>query len=186
MSKKILAQLQELKQDIEVKLDSSIIYAFSPSASVEELENGNYLITITDKNGTTTAQIPVVSKENIDYIINQYFQQNPIIQQYIHLHNISNQAHNDIRTLIQNAINQIPTKISDLQNDVNYILNFKDLIKKYPSYYNFPNIPPDDEKDMIFLDESTGDMFVFGLNDTLTYTSIGLSNQDSIYGGNSI
>ena len=92
----------------------------------------------------------------------------------------------NIRTLIQNAINQIPTKISDLQNDVNYILNFKDLIKKYPSYYNFPNIPPDDEKDMIFLDESTGDMFVFGLNNTLTYTSIGLSNQDSIYGGNSI
>ena len=72
MSKKILAQLQELKQDIEVRLDSSIIYAFSPFASVEELENGNYLITITDKNGTTTAQIPVVSKENIDYIINQY------------------------------------------------------------------------------------------------------------------
>lgn len=36
---------------------SGIIYAYSPSAKIERLDNGNYLITITDKDGTTTAEI---------------------------------------------------------------------------------------------------------------------------------
>lgn len=36
---------------------SGIIYAYSPTAKIELLPNGNYLITITDKNGTTTAEI---------------------------------------------------------------------------------------------------------------------------------
>jgi len=39
---------------------------------------------------------------------------------------------------------------------------------------------------MIFLDKETGDMYIFGLNNSLTYSSIGLANQDYICGGDSI
>ena len=39
---------------------------------------------------------------------------------------------------------------------------------------------------MIFLDKSTGDMYVFGLNNSLTYSSIGMASNDVVYGGNSI
>jgi hypothetical protein len=38
---------------------------------------------------------------------------------------------------------------------------------------------------MIFVDSSTGDMYVFGLGGTAAYTSIGVSDQDTIYGGSS-
>lgn len=185
MAVNINAEINVLDQDIEVDLMSSIIYAFSPIAKVQLLTSGSYLITITDKNGTTTAEIPVVSKENIDNIITQYFEQNPIIQEYIQEHNISDTAHEDIRLLIQNALDSIPSKVSQLQNDSNYIKNFKELIREYDSYYDFPNIPDEKDKNMVFLDKSTGDMFVFGLNNTLAYTAIGISSQDYIYGGNS-
>ena len=186
LTQNIQAELKPLTQDIEVELSSSIIYAFSPTATIQELQNGNYLITITDKNGTTTGEIPVVTKENIDKIITQYFNENPIIQEYIQEHNLSNTAHQDIRRLIQEAIATIPTKTSELENDSNYITNFKDLIVEYDDYYSFPNIPKDEEKDMIFLDKETGDMYIFGLNNSLTYSSIGLANQDYICGGDSI
>lgn len=179
-------EVNTLLQDIEVDLSSSIIYAFSPAAKVERMQDGdNYLITITDKNGTTTAIVPVIDDENIDRVINQYFQEHPIIQQLIQQHNISAQAHQDIRNLITQAIGMIPTKVSQLRNDKKYISNFKELLVIYPSYWEFPNIPPETERNMIFLDSSTGDMFVFGLNNNLTYTSIGISNQDCIYGGDS-
>ena len=181
----INAEVNVLDQDIEVGLASSIIYAFSPIAKVQLLQNGNYRIIITDKNGTTTAEIPIVSKQNIDLIITQYFQENPILQQYIAQHNISQQAHQDIRILIQNVLETIPTRISQLQNDSNYIKNFKELLIEYNTYWDFPNIPSENERDMIFLDKSTGDMYVFGLNNSLTYSSIGISNQDYIYGGDS-
>lgn len=179
-------EVNTLLQDIEVDLSSSIIYAFSPTAKVERMQDGdNYLITITDKNGTTTAIVPIIDDENIDRVINQYFQEHPIIQQLIQQHNISAQAHQDIRNLINQAIGMIPTKVSQLRNDKKYISNFKELLVIYPSYREFPNIPPETERNMIFLDKSTGDMFVFGLNNNLTYTSIGISNQDNIYGGDS-
>ena len=166
-------EVNTLLQDIEVDLSSSIIYAFSPTAKVERMQDGdNYLITITDKNGTTTAIVPVIDDENIDRVINQYFQEHPIIQQLIQQHNISAQAHQDIRNLITQAIGMIPTKVSQLRNDKKYISNFKELLVIYPSYWEFPNIPPETERNMIFLDSSTGDMFVFGLNNNLTYTSI--------------
>ena len=179
-------EIQSLTQDIEVNFASSIIYAFSPVATIEELQNGNYLITITDKNGTTTGEIPVVTKENIDKIITQYFHENPIIENYIQEHNIFNTAHQDIRQLIQQAIASIPTRVSELQNDSNYIKNFKDLLVEYESYYDFPNVPSEEERNMIFLDKSTKDMYVFGLNNSLTYSSIGIANQDYIYGGDSL
>lgn len=80
----IPVEVNTLLQDIEVDLSSSIIYAFSPTAKVEKLQDeGSYLITITDKNGTTTAIIPIVDDENIDRVVNQYFQEHPIIQQLI-------------------------------------------------------------------------------------------------------
>ena len=71
-------ELQSLTQDIEVNFVPSIIYAFSPFAKIEELQNGNYLITITDKNGTTTGEIPVVTQETIDNFIDYYMQSHSI------------------------------------------------------------------------------------------------------------
>lgn len=185
LTQNIKTQINVLDQDIEVDLKSSIIYAFSPVAKIQLLNNGYYKITITDKNGTTVGEIPTFSNDNIERIIAQYFQEHPATSQQVELHNQSNLAHQDIRNLIQNAINNIPIKISDLQNDVGYITNFKDMIIRYNTFYDFPNLPSAQERDMIFLDKSTGDMYLFGINDSLTYTSIGISSQDYIYGGDS-
>ena len=101
--KNIQAEITTLNQDIQVNFASGIIYAFSPTAKVE-YENNEYIITITDKNGTTSAIIPVISEENINFFIYKYFEDNPVIQQYIQQHNISNQAHADIRQLLQQVI----------------------------------------------------------------------------------
>lgn len=121
----IQAEVDVLDQDIEVDFSSSIIHAFSPTATIVQLSDGTgYLITITDKNGTTSAKIPVVTQENIDRIIANYFQTNPIIEQYIQQHNISNQAHADIRTLIQSQVERINTSISALE--VSKITYFSD------------------------------------------------------------
>ena len=74
LTRNIEAEINVLDQDIEVDFASSIIYAFSPIANVQQLANGNYLITITDKNGTTTAEINNVTQENINRFIEYYFQ----------------------------------------------------------------------------------------------------------------
>jgi len=95
------------------------------------------------------------------------------------------QSHPHIRNVLSEIINLIPTKISELDNDEKYIKNIHEMLVEYDSYYHFPNIPTEKEKKMIFLDKSTGDMYVFGLNNSLTYTSIGFSNQDLIDGGDS-
>lgn len=205
------AEVQSLTQDVEVGISSTLIYAFSPTAIIQQQPNGYYLITITDKNGTTTAEIPVISEQNIEKIISDYIASHPISDEVIEQHNTSTEAHEDIRKLIQDAINAIPSKTSDLENDSDFatqsdvkssaeealkeaknyvdksafINNFKDLLVYYDSAYEFPNIPSDEQKDMIFVDSSTGDIFVFGLNDTLVYTPIGLANNDTIYGGGS-
>lgn len=186
LTQDIPAQVAALTQDIQVELSSSIIYAFSPIAKVEQLSNGYFLITITDKNGTTTALVPNVSEETIADLIQNYFNNNPIIEQAIEQHNQSEQAHQYIQNLIYDAIERIPTKVSQLENDEHFLKTFKEQIVSYPSKYEFPNIPSDQQKDMIFLDASTGDMYVFGLNNTSAYTSIGLASQDTIYGGDSI
>lgn len=52
------ASLSSNQQSFNAEIASGIIYAISPTAKIEELPNGNYLITITDKNGTTVAEIP--------------------------------------------------------------------------------------------------------------------------------
>lgn len=184
----IQAEIQQLTQDIEVDFGSSILNVFSPTARVDELQNGNFLITITDKNGTTTAEVPSFSDQSLNSIISQYFQNNPIVENLIQAHNQSNVAHQDIRNLIASAIDNIhiPQNISELINDQRYIKNFKELLRPYNSYFEFPNIPPQSQRDMIFLDKSTNDMYVFGLNNSLTYTSIGMASNDIVYGGNSM
>lgn len=106
---------------LQAEIATSFIYAISPSAKVENLPNGRILITITDKEGTTTAQVPVISKEGIEDIINEYFQEHPIAEEYIQQHNESASAHQDIRQLIQQAINRIPIKTSQLENNSGFI-----------------------------------------------------------------
>ena len=186
LTNNLKAQMNILDQDIEVDLKSSIIYAFSPVAKIQLLNNGYYRITITDKNGTTTGEIPTFSNENIERIIAQYFQEHPAASSQIELHNQSNLAHQDIRNLILAAIAKIPTKLSDLENDIfneKYIKNFKQMLIPYNSRFEFPNIPSEDKRDMIFWDKSTNDLYLFGLDNSLTYTSIGLANSDTVFGG---
>lgn len=95
----INAEIATLNEGIQVDLSSWIIYAFSPIAKVELQENGSYLITITDKNGTTTAEVPIVSPETIGNIIAEYFQQNPIVENAIQQHNTSEFAHQNLRKI---------------------------------------------------------------------------------------
>lgn len=185
LTQNIQAELSENNQGIEVDLSMGIIYAFSPIANITLMSNGNYLITITDKLGTTTAEIPNFTDAEIDRAIENYLNTHSVIADLIEEHNLSEQAHQDIRNLIQQAINRIPTRLSQLINDQHFIKNIKDLIISYNSYLEFPNIPTQEERDMIFLDESTGDMYIFGMNDSLSYTAIGISNNDVINGGDS-
>lgn len=185
LTQNIQAELSENNQGIEVDLSMGIIYALSPIANITLMSNGNYLITITDKLGTTTAEIPNFTDAEIDRAIENYLNTHSVIANLIEEHNLSEQAHQDIRNLIQQAINRIPTRLSQLINDQHFIKNIKDLIISYNSYLEFPNIPTQEERDMIFLDESTGDMYIFGMNDSLSYTAIGISNNDVINGGDS-
>lgn len=175
------AQLAAVTHDIQVDLSSGFIYAFSPIAKVELNENNNFLITITDRDGTTTAEIPNFTDEKINEAIRIYLQSHPIIQQ----HDESHQAHAYIRGLIDEAIKKIPTKVSQLQNDKQYISNFKQLLVPYNSFLEFPNIPPETERDKVFLDKSTGDMYVFAVDGKFVYTPFGIANNDIIYGGDS-
>lgn len=57
VSQSLQASLSSNQHKINAQIASGIIYAISPTAKVEQLPNGNYLITITDKNGTTTAEV---------------------------------------------------------------------------------------------------------------------------------
>ena len=106
---------------IQAEIATSFIYAVSPSAKVENLPNGNVLITITDKEGTTAAQVPIINEESLENIINEYLQEHPAAQSYIQQHNESASAHQDIRQLIQQAINRIPTRTSQLENNNGFI-----------------------------------------------------------------
>lgn len=66
LNQDIPVEVRQLRQDLEVEFSSVIIQAFSPSVRVEEKEDGSgYIITITDKNGTTTAEIPIVTENAI-------------------------------------------------------------------------------------------------------------------------
>lgn len=181
----IESTIQKNNLDIEADLSQGIIFAFSPIANVTLMQNGNYLITITDRLGTTTAEVPNFTDEVIDRAVQEYIENHSYVQDLIQEHNLSQQAHQDIRDLIQQAIDRIPTRVSELENDQNYVKNAKELMVVYNSYFEFPNIPSEEERDMIFLDKSTGDMYVFGVNDSLAYSSVGIGNNDIINGGDS-
>ena len=62
VTQSLQASLSSNQHRINAEISSGIIYAISPTAKVEQLPNGNYLITITDKNGTTTAEIENVNE----------------------------------------------------------------------------------------------------------------------------
>lgn len=175
------AELEVLNQGLQVDLSSGIIYAFSPIAKIETIENGNFLITITDKEGTTVAEVPNLTDEKINQAIQMYIESHPIIQE----HDQDEMAHEYIRNLISDAIDQIPTRTSQLQNDSGYVSNFKQLMVFYNSFSEFPNIPPQEQRDMVFVDKSTGDMYVFGVNNSIVYSPFGIANNDTIYGGDS-
>lgn len=101
----INVEIDPLLQDIQVGVSSLLIHAFSPTAKVEKLPNGNYLITITDKNGTTTAQVPVVNQDTIDRYITYYFEHNPIIiQQLVKQAHDYQELYRQLKQLIQGAI----------------------------------------------------------------------------------
>lgn len=64
---------------------------------------------------------------------------------------------------------------------LNPVKSITDLFKYYPTIYDFPNIG---EKDFFYIDQSTGDIFLWGAAGAY-YTSVGVANRDTIYGGGS-
>jgi hypothetical protein len=64
---------------------------------------------------------------------------------------------------------------------LNPMNSLQDLYKHYPSKYEFPNIG---EPNYIYVDESNGDCFLFGVNGPV-YTSLGTASGDIICGGDS-
>ena len=58
-----------------------------------------------------------------------------------------------------------------------------DVVDIYKSYNSFDDFPAVGEEGFIYVDNSNGDVYLFGITGP-TYTSIGLSNHDTIYGGN--
>lgn len=143
--KNIDVELENLTQDIPVGMSCSVIYAFSPRAKVQLLPNDNYLITITDKYGTTTAEVTNVTEQNIERFINSYFQHSGILQEYIHEHNISDQAHADIRQLIQQVAQQA-TRVTASQINGNIIVDNQQV-----AVYRLPNSVLHDS-DVLILD----------------------------------
>ena len=61
VSQTLLASMSSITHSLNAEVSSSFIYAISPTARIDSLSNGNYLITITDKLGTTAAEIPGIS-----------------------------------------------------------------------------------------------------------------------------
>lgn len=99
-------ELESLTQDIEVGMSCNIVYAFSPTVNITQLQNGNYLITITDKYGTTTAEVTNVTSETIQNILDEYFETHDVISTYIRQHDTDPQSHQDIRDWIQEVAQQ--------------------------------------------------------------------------------
>ena len=79
-------ELEPLTQDIEVGMSCNIVYAFSPTVNITQLQNGNYLISITDKFGTTTAEVNNLNQETIDGFIKSCLEKNKIIENYFEEH----------------------------------------------------------------------------------------------------
>ena len=62
---------------------------------------------------------------------------------------------------------------------LNSVRNPDDIYKYYSSQEEFPQRG---EEGFIYVDSSNGDVFLYGITGA-TYTSIGISNYDTIYGG---
>ena len=56
----------------------------------------------------------------------------------------------------------------------------EEIYKHYETKYDFPNIG---EPGYFYIDDSNGDVFLFGITGAV-YTSVGIANDDTIYGGN--
>ena len=108
-------------QDIQVEMHSNILFAFSPIAKVEQLPNGNYLISITDKNGTTTAEIPYPSMQNIDSLVDEYLRNRSVIQDFIKEYNNSQESKQLIKELILDAVFDLQAEVDDLKELVKSI-----------------------------------------------------------------
>lgn len=62
---------------------------------------------------------------------------------------------------------------------LNPVRTVDDIYKHYNTRFEFPNVG---ESGYIYVDDSNGDVFLFGIVPGV-YTSIGLANDDTIYGG---
>lgn len=60
-------------------------------------------------------------------------------------------------------------------------VDFSKIVLTFDSRYSFPNTG---DASHFYVDQSTGDMYLFN-TDTNIYVSVGLSNGDTIYGGDS-
>jgi hypothetical protein len=65
---------------------------------------------------------------------------------------------------------------------LNPVKSVVDLFKSYESIYEFPNIG---EENFFYIDKSNGDIFLWRADGRPHYTSIGVANRDTIYGGGS-
>ena len=63
---------------------------------------------------------------------------------------------------------------------VNTIERNFNLFSHYKTKYDFPNVG---DTDHFFIDDSTGDMYLYGVNGNGTYTSVGTASGDTLYGG---
>ncbi len=110
-------------QDIEIGVHSNILYAFSPSAKIEKISNGNYLITITDKEGTTTGEVPVFDQDRLISFIDEYFNSRSVIADFLEEYNNQEESRLLIKNLILNAV-------SDLENEINSLTTFVNRINQ--------------------------------------------------------
>ena len=84
--KNIDVEVETLTQDVQVDMSCNLVYAFSPIVNITQLQNGNYLISITDKFGTTTAEVNNITEETLDGFIKSCLEKNRIIEQYFEQH----------------------------------------------------------------------------------------------------
>lgn len=74
----------------------------------------------------------------------------------------------------------LATNYTVIRNIVNRA-ELSDLVLEYETFYEFPNVG---RKDMVYMDKSTGDLYLYGVGGKSVYTSIGIANGDTLFGGN--
>lgn len=81
ISQTLTASMASITHSLNAEISSGFIYNISPTARIDRLPNGNYLITITDKNGTTTAEIPIMDSFVIVRTREQWQNESSVISQ---------------------------------------------------------------------------------------------------------